>query len=239
MDVVSQPPKGPIFVLKRLFLVTFVLLLAIPVAAAATAEFKPEQQQLKPADVKLAKKIALRRADLGASWRAVPGGTDTSDDSDLAGCPEFDVDLSSFTITGRAASGFQNARGSTVFSSVEVFASKAQAVGDFTAVTSHPAFLGCVRSLFEQGAQSEPQPGLTFEVGDAQPLNVGRVGQQVFAFRIPVEARVDGRVPVDLFFDTIYLQKGRTTASVMFITALSPYPAEAKLARKLAARIPR
>lgn len=222
--------------LKRLALLLVFVLAAVPVAAAATAEYKPEQRRLKPADVKLAKRVALKRADLGQSWRPAPLGGSSSDDADFAACPEFDLDLSAYTITGRASSAFQNARGSSVLSSVDVFPSKAQAAADFTATVTHAAFLACVRSAFERGLTAEPDPEFTFAVGEPQPLSAGRLGQQTFAFRIVTKVAVDG-VSIDVFFDTIYVQKGRTIAGLMFVTALEPFPSETVIARKLVARM--
>jgi hypothetical protein len=67
-------------------------------------------------------------------------------------------------------------------------------------------------------------------------LTVARVGQQTYAFRIVTKVAVEG-VSIDVFFDTLYFQKGRTITGLMFVTALEPFPGQTVIARKLATRM--
>ena len=221
--------------IRRAVFVVLAVLLAVPVATAATPDFKPEQERLRPADVKLAKKVTLKRTDLGTGWRGVP--SDDARDDSLADCEGFDLDLSRFTITGRATSSFGHARGATVASNVEVYATRAQAVGDFVAATTHPMVLGCMRKGLEQDLAAEKlEPGMTMRLSSFRRLAAPRVGERAFRFRA-VFALAYAGARIDLFVDGLAFQKGRTIVALVFGNALGPFPNQATIARKVAARM--
>jgi hypothetical protein len=220
---------------SRLTLLLLAALVAVPVATAATSKFTPERQRLNPADVRLAKKVALKRADLGAGWTAFTYGEATADDDSLSACPGFDLDLSAYTITGKAAAAFRTAGGTSVSSAVEVYASRAQAAGDFRAATTHAKLLDCVRASLEKSLREEQQQGLTMDLVSIARRSFPRVGERTFAFRTVTRVAASG-VSVNVYVDSVSFQRGRTIVSVTFISALRAFGGQATLAKKLAAR---
>ena len=70
-----------------------------------------------------AQQALLRRSDIGPDWTAIalPSGN-----TNLT-CPNFDPDLSAFTVNGKASSSFVQSGLAQVSSSIEVYASQAQA----------------------------------------------------------------------------------------------------------------
>lgn len=223
--------------LKRLPLLLLTVLVAVPVATAASREFRPEPLVLKAADVKLAKKSTLKRADLGQGWTSFASGDPSSGADALGNCPGFDLDLSAFTITGRAQSAFGNAAGASVSSWVNVFRSKAQAAADFTAATTHPLLLGCTRAALEQELAAEAEETLTLEILSLQQFAFPRVGQQTVAYRGVIKVTYNG-TSSDVYVDTISLRKGRSQLSVAFINGQEPFRGQATIAKKIAARMP-
>jgi hypothetical protein len=220
----------------RFALLLLAVLVAVPAAIAATPDFKPERKRLNAADVKLAKSVALKRADLGAGWTAFSYGDATGDDADLSACSDFDLDLSAFTITGQAKSAFRNGSGASVSSAVEVYLSRAQAAGDFRAATRHAKLFDCFRTTLEKSLAEQEEQGLTMQLGSIARRAFPRIGEQTFAFRTVTRVTFQG-VTVSVFIDSVSFQRGRTIASLTFINGLTPYARQAPLARAVAARM--
>jgi hypothetical protein len=210
-------------------------LVAVPCAVGATSKFTPERQRLNAADVRLAKKVALKRSDLGADWNAFTYGDSAAGDDALTSCPGFDLDLSRYTITGRAASAFRTTGGTSVASGVEVYPSRAQAAGDFRAATTHSKLLGCFRAAFEKSLRKERQEGLTMELVSVARRSFPRIGQQTFAFRTVTRVGASG-VSVNVYLDLVTLQRGRTIVALTFISPLEPFGDQGAIARRVASR---
>jgi hypothetical protein len=122
------------------------LALSAVVSAAQARDPLLEQLRLNAADVALAKRTVVHRTDVGPGWKLTGSGPEQNDE---AGCPGFRPDYSAFTITGTATTEFQNQLGSTLLSSVEVYKSRADAVGDFR-TGAKPAVARCLQ--LERGA---------------------------------------------------------------------------------------
>jgi hypothetical protein len=221
---------------RRFAFLALAVLVAVPAAIAATPDFKPERKRLQAADVKLAKTVTLRRADLGAGWTAFSYGDATGGDADLSACQGFDLDLSAFTITGQATSAFRNASGASVASAVEVYPSRAQAMGDFRAATTHPRLFECFRTTLEKSLAEQEEQGLTMTLASVQRRAFPRIGGRTFAFRTVARVTFQG-MTVSVFIDSVSFQRGRTIASLTFINGLTPASGQASLARAVAARM--
>ena len=221
----------------RTRLAPFVLaaLVAVPCAVGATSKFTPERQRLNAADVRLAKKVALKRSDLGADWTAFTYGDSAANDNALASCPGFDLDLSRYTITGRAVSAFRTAGGITAASGVEVYPSRAQAAGDFHTATTHPKLLACFRAAFEASLRKQRQQGLMMKLVSVSRTTFPRIGQQTYAFRSVTRVGGSG-VSVTVYLDCVTFQRGRTIVTLTFISAFDAFPGQATIARRVAAR---
>src|SRR2546430_7812238 len=108
--------------------IALALLLLTAAAAQAAADPHAERVRLTPADTALARRTVLQRGDVVADWKAmsiprIPGGR--------LPCPDFNPDFSAFTVTGKAATAFSHPTGGSIISTIEVYASRADAVGDF------------------------------------------------------------------------------------------------------------
>jgi hypothetical protein len=168
----------------------------------------------------LAKRVTLRASDLSSGWTRQAA---TPFPDELPGCPGADLDFSMFTITGRATSKFAG-RGATIESFVEVFRSRADAIGDFRK-GSAPALRTCVaRELRKQGV-------------DVESVKVsGRpaVGERALAFRIVMSVPVaTGKTPI--YMDVVGFRRGRTVVGLYF-TGLKPVAGRLATARSVAAR---
>jgi hypothetical protein len=209
------------------------LLLAVAGATAAAAvgqrDPRRETERLTAADNALARRVALRAADLTPAWKqtALP-----SDQGEGLRCPGFNPDFSRFTITGKASTGFTTAAGSTVVSLVEVYVNRADAVGDFRLGTQ-PQVSRCLRTTLERSVP--PSPGLTFRVRSSklQPL---RVGDRGAVFRLVAEVS-SGRQSLPVYLDVLVFQRGRTIAALLYTSPLQRVSGQLTLARAVARRM--
>ncbi len=133
--------------MRRLLLVVISLLALVLVASAAARDPRLEQLRLTPADTQAARASILTRADLRSGWHP----TKSSDDDTYPDCAAFSPNFSKFVITGKAGSKFNHSGGATLESSAEVYASHAQAVGDF--LLGRPQFATCLRHTSEAGCR--------------------------------------------------------------------------------------
>jgi hypothetical protein len=213
---------------RRVFI--FALLLALALVGAAFArDPRAEQVRLKPADVALAKRIAVNTADLGAGWRKQPV---PSGENSKMKCPEVDPDFSRFTITGKASRAFVQGTSAQAISSVEVYESHSDAVGDFR-LGAKPQLAKCLRREIERELSTS---GLPMRVASARVVPAPRVGENRIAYRIV--AVVDtGAAKANVYADVIAFQRGRSTAVISFTAPFKPYPREAKVAAAVASRM--
>lgn len=213
--------------MRRLTLL-FVLLLAVPVAAAGTHP-RDEQERLRPPDMALAKRIAVKHVDLGPGWARSPVSVE---DDETMRCPGWNPDFSAFTITGKAVSAFANAGGGSVVSGVEVYVTKAQAVGDFR-TGARPALAACLRTSLERQFK---RTGVSADVVSSRMTSAPRLGEHSAAFRAVVRIRANGTT-VPAYMDFLVLHRGRSLASLLFSGAFRPLPGQLELARRVVARM--
>jgi hypothetical protein len=187
--------------------------LAVAVTASAVAATSPrsEKLELRAADVSLARRTVLRQSDLGPAWQRMPSlGPWQS-----ATCPSFRPDLSAYTITGRAASGFLygSPTREQIVSAVEVFATRGQAAGDFTA-GAKPALARCLAYQTRRAFRSYP-PGVEGRVLSSRMVASPGLGERSAAYALT--ARVTGNgTSFSLFMDVVVVQRGRSIAVLGF-----------------------
>jgi hypothetical protein len=211
-----------------------VVLLALALAGAfatvaAAKDPRREQERLTPADMALASRVSVRASDLARGWTqtAVPP------ENGSMSCPGFDPDFSRFTITGKSRTAFSSTGGRSVVSLVEVYASRAQAVGDFR-LGAQPALARCLRTTLEDAVPAGTNLTLRVRSSRMQPL--GGVGENGAAFRL-VASLSSGNVSLPLYLDALVFQRGRTITALMFTSAMERVPGQLALARAVARRM--
>ncbi len=216
----------------RRFAVAVVLCaLALLLAAAASGrDPRLEKLQLRAADVALAKRSTLRQQDAGASWR--PIRIPTSSGERLV-CPGFNPDFSRFTISGKASSGFTRTGGASILSSVEVYESRADAIGDFR-VGAKPIVANCLKRSLERQLKSSAL--VEVSVPFARVVAAPPVGDRRIASRIV--ARLEAAsTQLDVYLDVIVVQRGRSIAALFFTGLKQSLPGQAQIASSVAARM--
>jgi hypothetical protein len=214
--------------MRRVLLLPIVLLALALATAAAARDPRLEQLRLNAADNALAKRIALKARDVGAAWRrtAIP-----ESDQPLR-CPGFNPDLSRFTVTGKAKTAFTQPTGASIASAVEVYESRADAVGDFkTAAT--PALARCLKSMLQRefGAL-----GVPVRVRSARVVPAARIGDRRIAYRVIAALGPNGAT-VNVYFDVVVVQKGRSIAALFFTSPGTRLSRQSSLAATVASRM--
>lgn len=234
----DSPRRGLTLVARRadtglvnrfaLLLVVVAASLGVSAAALASGDPRDEKERLTAADNALARRTVVTARDLGSSWRPAP----TSSSDERIQCPGFNPDYSAFTITGKAQSAFVQGSGASVVSAVEVYATRAQAAGDFR-VGAKPALARCYgRSL----ARELGRAGFTTNVVSARMVAAPRVGELRAAWRIVLTASV-GVTRTWIHVDVVGAQRGRSIAALVFTGIGEPLAGQAALARRVAARM--
>jgi hypothetical protein len=214
---------------RRCVLIAASLTALIVVSAALARDPRAEQVRLKAVDVALAKRVALQIADLGSGWRKQPM---PAGDEGALKCPEVNPDFSRFTITGKARSAFVETTTTQAISSVEIYKSHSDAVGDFR-LGAKPAVVKCLRRQIQQELAVS---GLPISVTSARVAPAPRVGENRIAYRIV--ARIDApSAKANIYADVIAFQRGRSVAVLSFTSPFRPYPREAKAAAAVASRM--
>jgi hypothetical protein len=198
-------------------------------AAVAGTDPRREQERLNSADTALAKRTALQVADLGTGWKRERA---TAGDDTAMPCG---LDFSAFTITGKAESRFTDRAGASLMSRVEVYETRAQALGDYR-VGTQPSIVGCLRRELERALKEDSTPGLTMTLRSARTIAFPRVGDRSAAYRFVLDARgPGGRIAV--YNDVVVFQRGRTIVALMATSAGKPLAGRPVLARRIAARM--
>jgi hypothetical protein len=213
----------------RISAVLLVLLALVPAGFAGT-DPRAEQERLTPADMALARKATLRPGDLAAGWRRISPG---SDENKVPRCPGYAPDFSKFTITGKSLAAFQGPTGATILSNVEVYRSRADAVGDFR-VGAKPALARCIGLLLNEGAPESQ--GFTVDVVSSRQVAAPRVGERAAAYRLVAEVSA-AAATVKLYVDVLLFQQGRSIGGLVFTGAFEPVRGQAALARSVDARL--
>ena len=217
--------------MRRFAAVAVLLVLSLVVATAASSrDPRLEKLQLRAVDVAVAKRITLKQGDVGASWRQtrIP----TSSGERLV-CPGFNPDLSRFTITGQASSGFTRTSGASIFSSVEVYESPADAIGDFR-VGAKPIVANCLKRSLER--QLKASALVKVSVPFAGVVPAPRVGDRRIAYRIVARLETSN-TQLDVYLDVVVVQRGRSIAALFFTGPKQSLPGQAQIASSVAARM--
>ena len=207
------------------------MLLLAALAAAATAVARDprlEQVRLNAADNALARKVTLRQADVGRTWRKTP----LPDSNQQLTCPGFSPNLSRFTITGKAQSAFARATGASIVSAVEVYESRADAVGDFRAAAV-PAVARCLRYALERQFSASAVP---IRVRSARVVRAPRVGDRRIGYRV-IAGLEGGAQQLNIYVDVVVAQRGRSIVALFFTAVQQPLPGQARIAAAVASRM--
>jgi hypothetical protein len=214
--------------MRRLLLLPIVLLAFALATTAAARDPRLEQLRLNAADNALAKRIALKAADVGAGWRK----TRVPDSNEPLRCPGFNPDLSRFTVTGQAKTAFTRPTGASIASAVEVYESRADAAGDFkTAAT--PALARCLRVMLQREFAAA---GVPLHVRSARVVPAPRVGDRRIAYRA-IAAFSAGGPTLNVYFDVVVVQKGRSIAALFFTSPGARVARQSSLTAAVASRM--
>ena len=217
--------------MRRFAVAAALCALSLIVATAASGrDPRLEKVQLRAADVALAKRITLKQGDVGAAWRSV---RIPSSSGERLVCPGFNPDFSRFTITGKASSGFTRTNGASIASSVEVYESQADAIGDFQ-VGAKPIVANCLKRSLER----ELDVGALVEVSVpfARVVAAPRVGDRRIGYRIV--ARLEAATTqLDVYLDVVVVQRGRSIAVLFFTGPKQPLPGQAQIVSSVATRM--
>jgi hypothetical protein len=217
---------------RRSVAVVGLLVLSLLLATAASGrDPRLERVQLRPADVALAQRITLKQKDVGASWR--PTRIPDSEGQRLT-CPGFNPDFSRFTISGKANSGFTQPTGASSISTVEVYESRADAIGDFQ-TGAKPIVARCLKQSLER--ELKGTGGLVqATVPVARVVAAPRVGDRRIAYRIVARIEAEN-TRVDLYLDVVVVQRGRSIAAFFFTSPIRPMRGTARIVSAAAARM--
>jgi hypothetical protein len=218
--------------MSRLAVLALAGLLSLLVASfAAARDPRDERVALRSADVALAQRVALKSGDLGGAWQ--PLSVPQSGEGERLTCPGFNPDLSRFTITGQARTAFYQRTGASAVSVVEVFRSRADAVGDFRAAAK-PIVVRCLKAQLERDLRDRVPVDVTVPVARVVPAP--RVGEHRMAFRIV--ARVEAGVArISLYLDVVVVQRGRSIAAVFFTSPTRPFARRDRAVVAVASRL--
>jgi len=202
-----------------------VLVLAASAAASGPGKQKIE---LNAADQAAARRVVLRRNDLGPGWT---GGRVKPDLTSQVSCASYHPKVSDLVVTGAAESQFRST-GLVLANEVEVFRTAAMVDRDWRR-SIVPAAVPCLRRTLTKGLGTQ-----------AKVLSFGRipfpkVGTHSAAFRGIVAVSALGQT-VRVLLDIVLVGKGRTEisldATAPAATARAVSSTERRLARTLAAR---
>lgn len=205
--------------------------LTLVAATVAAPDPRAEKERLNPRDMTLARNELLTRSDLAPGWRRTPS---SPDDDEPTRCPGWNPDFSAFTITGKAKADFEHSRaGASILSTVEVYATRRQAVGDFS-TGAKPGLARCLRSLLDEAFSR--QRGVEARVVSARMLGGPVIGERSATYRLVARVRAGGS-PIPAYFDVHVFQRGRSIAVLFFTGVAVRVPDQLALARTVAARL--
>jgi hypothetical protein len=212
---------------RRAGIASLATLLVLAAGAAATGPGK-QKVELNAADQAAARRVVLRKSDLGAGWT---GGRVKPDLTSQVSCASYHPKVSDLVVTGAAESQFRGT-GIALANEVEIFRTAAMVDRDWRRSVV-PAAVPCLRRTLTKGLGTQ-----------AKVLSFGRIpfpkiGTHSAAFRGVVAVSALGQT-VRVLLDIVLVGRGRTEIS---LDATAPAAAaravsasERRLARKLAAR---
>jgi len=198
-------------------------------SAAAGGDPRAPKKHLNRADQEWARRILIKRADLGSGdWR-VEQSKDEGDADAPPACknPNF----SDLVLTGEAENPDFSRNGSYVDSGVEVWASERDAAVAWKRGSHYP-FEKCFAAAAKQ--EFEKNSNIKFIPVSSGPLRIGKLAPRMltyglrFSMKLP-SARIDGRL------DMYFFSRGRADASLMVLSLGKPArPIPISLERRLA-----
>jgi hypothetical protein len=210
----------------RLAACAVLLALALPAASLAAGDPKAPRQIHTAADTKLAKAIALRRADLAAGWKLDPPAKPNPPCT--AG-----PDESSFVQTAKVDPSFTWKDGVTnVGSEIDVFRTAAEARQDWRAST---------RTLLEACLLQSARAGIGTKVNvrilSSQTLTAPKGAERSLHYRFVFTLR--STQTAQLVVDVVALGRGRVTVVLHTLSVRTPLPASVlgALTRVLGSRL--
>jgi hypothetical protein len=210
----------------------FALLAVATTHGALGASGDPKKRSVA-ADGRLAAKVLLARADLGAaSWRPVPGAATTLNKCGIIrNLQPVESDL---TQTGSANGPlFTNKAGQALTQSVNVFATPKQA-NEAWSRTNTKNLVICM----EQQVENLSTMGAPVSVTGWKPLRLTKLPGHVAAYRVTATASA-GKHKSNVYFDLILLGRSRTMTKLTLSALGRPFPSafDARLAIELARRL--
>jgi hypothetical protein len=205
-----------------------VVALLVLAAGAAAADPGKQKVELNAADQAAARRVVLRRSDLGPGWT---GGRVKPDLTSQVSCASYHPKVSDLVVTGAAESQFRGT-GIALANEVEIFRTAAMVDRDWRR-SIVPAAVPCLRRTLTKGLGAQ-----------AKVLSFGRipfpkVGTHSAAFRGIVVVSALGQT-VRVLLDIVLVGRGRTEisldATAPAASARVVSAAERRLARKLVAR---
>jgi hypothetical protein len=161
-------------------LVGAVFVLVAFASSAAARSPRLERLSLTPADTRLAKVALLRKADLA---NMAPGWLPLSTTPDNSAPVCSWQDYSRFTLTGRGEADFQPTkvgRAGFIGSSVDIYATSADALGKFT-VDTHPGTVACEAEALRKAL------GPTLKTTSARRFAVASLGDHAVGYEFVYE----------------------------------------------------
>jgi hypothetical protein len=213
--------------MRRLALPVLVAVL-LPVGAWAAGNPHAEKMHPTKPGKKLATRAVLRGSDLGPDWTQLPAPPDNSNFT----CPGFDPDLSAYTVNGKATSLYVQNALSQIGSSADVYASHAQAVGDFKA-GAKPQLASCLSAVTNDAFRKNK---VNAHVVSSRMVQAPRLGERSAAYHMVSRVRAGG-ISMSAYSDLLVIQRGRTIAVLVFTGIDTPIPSQAFYGRIVAARM--
>jgi hypothetical protein len=206
-------------------------LFVLPAVALAAGAPHDEQERLNRADMTLAKRAVVHKADLAPGWRRVRSRPDKPGEDQ---CSAYDPDLSAFVVTGKAETSFAHSAGGRIMSDVAVFPNARHAAGDFKA-SAKPGFLPCLRSAMMQGFR---EAHLRARITSSRMSMTPRVGAQSVSYRVTAMIYpTNGVPPFGVYADFLAFRKGRSQATFLFMAPYASIRNQVGLARAVARRM--
>jgi hypothetical protein len=192
-----------------------------------------EQVRLTAADQAFARAAVLTKADLGTvgSWT---GGAVKPDLTSSPPCTSFHPKQSDLVLTGAAETRFKEP-GIEIDSEAQVLQTAQMVALDWQRVVASPQLLPCLRVGLAK------QVGASTRIVSLRRIAFPRIGQRAAAIRVLLDVKAGASpVPVRAFVDVAFVAEGRTeltlTTTALLAADGAVRPAEARLARTLAAR---
>lgn len=211
-----------------------VVSLALIATAAAARDPRLEKLALRPADTRLAKEAVVQRSDLGSRWAP----SVLSSEQRAPDCPGYRPDFSKFTITGQADSAFVLQAGAglaaNLSSHVEIYASKADARGDF-ALSTAPAAADCLGIMLRRDSM-KAAPNIKVKLLSSSRVTAPRVGERAAAFRIVSQLSQSG-FSLRAVTDIVVVLRGRSIGGIVISRGLTPVAGVQNAVARMAARL--